>query len=154
MTPIELVDALVEFIKVAAKDYDLSTKIDGVTKMPDVHAGYLPPKEKNNDDKAIFPYIIVQYDSGHDDQDNQAKIRIIIGTYSEDEQNGWRDALNVANRLHIALRKSPLLGPFSLVGPIKPKLFPEQFCPEWLAMIEVSYNLPQVQFEWSDELYD
>ena len=39
MTPIELVDALVEFLKEVVKEYDLSTKVDGISKAPDVHAG-------------------------------------------------------------------------------------------------------------------
>ncbi|MFD2087836.1 hypothetical protein ACFSND_21970 [Brevibacillus brevis] len=40
---------------------------------------------------------------------NIVKIRVIVITYSEDEQNGWIDSLNVANRIKIGLKRDPII---------------------------------------------
>ena len=149
MTPIELVDALVEFLKEVVKEYDLSTKVDGISKAPDVHAGYLPPKSKD-DSATEFPYIIVRYLSEDDVDADTVNVGLIIGTHSEDEQNGWRDPLNIATRIKIALKKVRYIDSYSLSGPIKIELFEEQPFPYWFAIMDLNFNIPQVQFEWSD----
>lgn len=153
MTPIELVDTLVEFIKEAVKEYDLSTKVDGISKAPEVHAGYLPPKVKG-DDEPELPYIIVRYLSEEDSDTGNVDIGIIIGTHSEDEQNGWRDPLNIATRIKIALKKVGFIGPFSLNGKINTELFEDQPFPFWFAVMNVSFNIPQVQMDWSEHDFD
>lgn len=153
MTPIELVDALSDFIKDVVKEYDLSTKIDGKCKAPEVHSGYLPPKTKG-DDASDFPYIIVRYLSENDNSGNVVSMRIIIGTYSEDEQNGWRDTLNIATRIKIAIRKRETLGPFSLSDKIETELFEDQPFPYWFAVMDLDFNAPQVQMDWSEHDID
>lgn len=153
MTPIELVDALVDFIKAAVKDYDLSTKIEGLSKAPEVYSGYLPPKIKG-DDASEFPYILVRYLSGEDDETDTVDIALIIGAYSEDEQNGWRDPLNIATRIKIAIKKAGIIGPYALTGKVKTELFEEQPFPYWFAVMELRFNIPQVQIDWSEYDFD
>jgi hypothetical protein len=152
MTPIELVDGLVEFISFTVKDFDLSTKVDGINKSPSVYAGYLPPVDDEDETLAPqdYPFIIVRFLSETDDNDSDiANIRLVIGTHSEDEQNGWRDALNIATRVKIALKKSQFIGPFALTGKIQTELFEEQLRPFWHIIMDLSFNTPQVQTEWS-----
>lgn len=156
MTPIELVDGLVIFIKQVVKDFELSTKVKGVSKIPSVYPGYFPNQEDDEDENLTpndYPYVIVRYLSDSDDRDEVdiANIRLIIGTHSEDEQNGWRDALNIATRIKIHLKAKQFIGPFSLTGKIQTELFEEQLHPFWHAMMDLSFNMPQVQLEWSDK---
>lgn len=156
MTPIELVDGLVDFIKKVVDQYDLSTKIKDIKKAPSVYAGYLPPD--NEDDESLtpddYPFVIVRFISDTDDIDSSdiANIRILIGTYSEDEQNGWRDTLNIATRIKIELKKKQFTGPFALTGKVQTELFEEQLRPFWHAIMDFSFVIPQVQPEvnWGD----
>lgn len=158
MTPIVLVDGLVEFIKCVVKDYDLSTKIDGINKVPSVHAGYLPADDDDDDEDENlapqdYPFVIVRFLSDTDEADSDlTNIRLVIGTHSEDEQNGWRDALNIATRVKIALKKSQFIGPFALTGKIQTELFEEQLRPFWHVIMDLSFNTPQVQPEWRNIL--
>lgn len=153
MTPIELIDSLVKFFKETVKDYSLDTKGKN-NKAPEVYAGYLPPKGKK-DDSSEFPYVIVRYLEEDDNNEADAvTVGVIIGTYSEDEQNGWRDPLNIATRLKIALRKVGVIGPYSLGNKIKIELFEEQPFPYCFAVMEFSFNIPQVQIDWSEHDFE
>lgn len=153
MTPIELVDMLVDFLKEVVKEYDLATKTEGVSKAPEIHSGYLPPKIKG-DDTSDFPYIIVRYLSEEDSSENTVSIRLLIGTYSEDEQNGWRDTLNIVTRAKIAFKKKRVFGPFSLTDKITAELFEEQPFPFWFAVMDLNFNAPQIQTDWSEQGFD
>lgn len=149
MTSLQLVDRLIAFLKEVVKDYDLSTKVDGISKAPDVYSGYLPSKNKD-DDVSKFPYIIVRFLSEEDSAEDTVNIRLIIGTYSEDEQDGWRDAVNIATRIKIALKKVQVIGSYSLGDKIKIELFEEQPFPQWIAVMDLSFYIPQVQLDWSE----
>ncbi|KAB8126909.1 hypothetical protein F9U64_18995 [Gracilibacillus oryzae] len=153
MTPILLVDALVKRIKQIVHDFDLETKKDDLTKTPEVYAGYLPPKLKSREEDD-FPYILVRFLTESDNENDVASIRLIIGTFSEDEQDGWRDPLNIATRIKIALKKSPALDSFSLRDRIKIELFEEQPYPYWFAMMDMDFDMPQVQLDWSENGLD
>lgn len=154
MNPIGLVDELVKHIGEVVKNYDLTTKIEGVNKIPSVYAGYLPPKDDDDEELTPndYPFVIIRFLSDEDeiDADNLASVRIVIGTHSEDDQNGWRDPLNIATRLKIALKKKQTFGPFALTGKVQTELFEEQLRPYWHAIMDLSFHIPQVQFEWSD----
>lgn len=155
MTPIELVDGLVKFIEHVVKEYKLATKVGGVNKTPSVYAGYLPTNDAEDDEVNLtpkdYPFVIVRYISDNDDLDGVvANVRLIIGTYSEDDQNGWRDAINIATRIKIELKRQTLTGLFSLNNKIQTELFEEQLRPFWHAIMELSFNIPQVQPEWSE----
>jgi hypothetical protein len=154
MTPIDLVDELVKFIKDVVKDYDFTTKKKGVLKAPSVYPGYLPSKEDDDDTLTPndYPFVIVRFLSESDDQElnDTVDIRILIGTYSEDEQNGWRDPVNMATRIKLHLKKKPIIGPFSLTDKIQIELFEEQLKPFWHLIMDLSFNIPKVQPDWSE----
>lgn len=151
MTPIELVDTIANYLKEVVKEYDLETKKDGIIKAPEIHTGYLPDKKNSNEiDKLDFPYVIIRFLSEDDSNVDTVNIRLIIGTYSEDEVNGWRDPVNIATRIKIALRKKRVFGPFSLIDKIKIELFEEQPFPQWFTTMDLQFNIPQVQMDWSE----
>lgn len=150
MNPVELVDKLVDFSKKVVKDYDLPTKNGESSKSPNIYPGYLPDKKKG-DEQSEFPYVIIRFLSEQDKEDDKVNIRFIIATYSEDEVNGWRDPVNIATRIKIALKKQQIFGPFSLNGEIKIDLFEDQPFPQWFATMDVTFVIPQVQMDWSEQ---
>lgn len=154
MHAIALVDSLVEFIKEVVKQYNLATKIEGVNKTPDVYPGYLPPKDDDDEELVPndYPFVIVRYVSEDDEisDKNTIRVRLIIGTRSDDEQNGWRDTVNIATRIKIELKKKMIIDSFSLTGKVQTELFEEQLRPYWHAVMELEFESPQVQYEWSD----
>lgn len=151
MTPIQFVDCLIEFLREVVKEYNLETKINGVTKAPEVYPWDLPHKDSRSDISSIFPFIIVRLLAEEDnDEEDKVNIRLIIGTYSDDEQDGWRDVLNVATRIKIALKKVQIIGSGSLEDKIKIELIEDQPFPQWFATMDLSFLLPQVQLDWSE----
>lgn len=159
MTPIDLIDDLVKFIQEAVRHYDLTTKVNGQTKSPSVYAGYLPTQDEEDGEEVLtpsdYPFVIVRFLSETDvlNESDTTSVLLIIGTHSEDEQGGWRDAVNIATRIKIALKKIQSIGPFVLTGKIQTELFEEQSRPFWHAIMELSFHIPQVQPEWSDDNY-
>ncbi|KYD02639.1 hypothetical protein B4102_0233 [Heyndrickxia sporothermodurans] len=154
MTPIELVDALVEYVKQIVKDFNLTTKVEGVSKVPSVYAGYLPnqDEDEDEDDRLTpndYPFIIIRYLSESDElySENVVNIRLLIGTFSEEEQNGWRDTINIATRIKMELKKKMYLGPFVLKDKIQIELFEEQLKPFWHGIMDLTFNIPQIQPE-------
>lgn len=147
MTPILLVDKLADFIKPVVAEFELDSNVEGVKKAPQVMSGYL--KEKKPKEKQVipdFPYVIVRYleDTDTENDGNSAKVKILAGTYSEDEQDGWRDAMNVITRIKKALMKQRFLGAFKIEYPIKTELPEEQLYPEWVAILHLTVTMPHV----------
>ncbi|WP_025847608.1 hypothetical protein [Paenibacillus ehimensis] len=148
MTPLILVDDLVSFIKPVVQQFVLESNATGISKAPQVIAGYLKEKKAvQNQNPPDFPYVIVRFLEDDDSEESySASIRIIAGTYSEDEQNGWRDPVNILSRIKIALLENRIIGkPFWTEKPIKIELPEEQVFPEWVAWMTLRFTVPQVQ---------
>lgn len=147
-----VVDALIEHITPAVSDFSLETNVRGhAFKAPKVRAGYLAEKKPGpSQSPPDFPYVIVRFLEDNDtDDSNIAQIRIIAGTYSQDEENGWRDALNVATRVKQHLLAHPCFdSAFRVMRPIRTELPEEQPFPEWVAMLTIHVQLPQVREEY------
>lgn len=154
MHGMDLVDSLVIFLKEVLKDLELPTKVDEVYKAPNIYGGYPPPKpnQRNDDaDSEGYPFVIVRY-LGQTDvlyDKKTMSVRLIIGTYSKDEQNGWRDNLNVWNRIEVALKEKQFIGPFSLTGKIEVDLFEEHMRPTWHSTAILEFDAPQIQSDRS-----
>ena len=150
MTPLILVDKLIEFITLVVVNFELESNIPGIKKAPQVISGYL--KEKKPKEKQTvpdFPYVIVRYlKDTNAEEGATAIIRVIAGTYSEDEQSGWRDCMNVITRIKEALLKQRFIGgPFKIEYPIKTELPEEQPYPEWVAFLTLNVTIPSIQEE-------
>lgn len=149
MTPVMLVDRLIDFIKPVVAEYVLKSNVPGIAKAPQVISGYLKEKRRGElQDPPDFPYVIVRY-LEDDDTDNGsiAKLIIIAGTHSEDTQDGWRDCMNVITKIKAALLKQRFFGPFKIEKPVKTELPEEQPYPEWVAFLTLNVTIPQIQEE-------
>ncbi|MBG9479414.1 hypothetical protein [Lysinibacillus sphaericus] len=156
MLNINLIDDLVAFLNETLKEMQLPTKDENIVKAPTVYDGYLPPKKNpsrrgEDTEQDDFPYVIVRYLGEEDQQykENVATLRLVVGTFSKDEQHGWRDNLNVMNRIKISLGKKQVIGAASITGTISMALFEEHPKPMWHGVMEVQFNLPQVEWERS-----
>ena len=149
MTPIMLIDRLIDFIKPVVAEYVLPSNVPWITKAPQVLGGYLPEKKpRPGQDPPDFPYVIVRYLEDDDTyEENTATVRIIAGAYSEDTQDGWRDCMNVITKIKTALLKQRFFGPFKIEKPVKTELPEEQPYPEWVAFLMLTITIPQVQEE-------
>ncbi|QGQ95865.1 hypothetical protein EHS13_13760 [Paenibacillus psychroresistens] len=150
MTPIILIDSLIAFVEMAVVNFELQSNNPDIKKAPQVLGGYLDEKKPGpKQDPPDFPYVIIRYLEDDDQQDgNNAKVRIMAGTYSEDAKDGWRDAMNVITRIKQALLKQGIIGGcFRVEKPIKTELPEEQPYPEWVALMTISVVMPQIYEE-------
>lgn len=150
MTPVILVDELVKFIKPVVAEFDLQTNKKGITKAPQVISGFLAEKMPGDQqDNPDFPFVIVRFLKDSDtDESNIAIVRIYVGTYSQDEQNGWRDAMNVTIRIKQALLKQRIIGKqFRVEKPMETEMPEEQPFPEWTVVLTINVTMPQIDEE-------
>ncbi len=141
MTPVMLIDELKVFIEEIVKNYWLETKND-TSKAPQVITGYLPPKKSTPDPD--YPFVIVRLSKGKDQQGSGgAVVRIIIGTYSEDSQNGWRDVANIIDRIWNELMKKQVIGKkFKIEYPLDWDIPEEQPYPYWIGVMDTNWTVP------------
>lgn len=151
MTPIVLVDTMIKFIEPVVENFELQSNVPDIKKAPQVIGGFLSEKKRSQEqDPPDFPFVIVRYidDEDKGDGTNVATVKIIVGTYSEDYQDGWRDCMNVVIRIKEELLKQRIIGgPFRVEYPIKIELPEEQPFPEWAAFLTVKIIMPSIQEE-------
>ncbi len=146
MTPVILVDELRDYLKLVVEKYWFETNKKEVNKPPQVISGYLPAKKAT--DIPDFPFILVRLSDGEDADSSTVTVYVVIGTYSEDAQNGWRDPANIVERVRQSLlKKRTLANRFRLEMPLKYELPDEQPVPHWFGIITTKWTIPQLQEE-------
>ena len=160
MHALDIVDALVVFLQNAMSDYLLPTK-DGVEKPPTVYDGYLSAKKnarrgEDNPEHEDYPFIIVRYLGDEDElhQQNTIAFKLLVGTYNQDEQHGWRDTLGLMTRIKTKLREEQVIDSAMLTGKISTGLFEEQLKPMWHGVMEVEFEMPQIQIKNKELMED
>ncbi|MGE7942820.1 hypothetical protein ACQKNB_12100 [Lysinibacillus xylanilyticus] len=156
MDSLSMTDELVAFFTEKLADLSLQTKDENVFKAPTVYDGYLPPKKnarrgEEDTEQDDYPFVIVRflYEKDNLKDKNVMKFRLLIGTYSKDDRQGWRDTLDVMNHMKFALKEVGSVGPGLLTGEIEAALFEEQMKPLWRGVMEVEFATPPVQLDWS-----
>lgn len=153
MHALDITDQLVAFLQGAMNDYLLPTK-DGVEKPPTVFDGYLPAKKnarrgEDDPEQEDYPFIIVRYLGDEDElqKTNNIAFKFVVGTYNQDEQRGWRDTLGLMIRIKTKLREQQAIGTAILTGKVSTALFEEQAKPMWHGVMEVEFEMPQIQIK-------
>lgn len=157
MHSLDVLDAIVLFLQEKLSDLLLKTKEEDVLKPPTIYDGYLPAKKnisrrgEDDPEHEDYPFVIVRYISEKDEVHVKKTInfKLLIGVYNKDEQHGWRDALALMNRIELLLKETQIIGAASLTGDVEKGLFEEQMKPMWHGVMEVTFELPQVQTKWS-----
>jgi hypothetical protein len=142
-TPSLLIDALRGFVDGIVKEYWLETNRREKSKPPQVVMGYLPAK--NSTPEPDYPFVIIRLAEGTDKKDGSTVVvKIIVGTYSEDSQNGWRDVANIIQRLRFELFKHGVVGKkFRVEYPMKFEIPEEQPYPEWIGIMTTTWAMAQ-----------
>lgn len=146
-TPLILVDELCKLIADATAELVLEAKT-GPPRPPSAVAGFLdddeprPGKPPDDEFERAVPFVLVRFRSGEDTQDaGTATVRLIATTYSRHGQ-GWRDPLNVLERIRQGIITSrPLARQFDLQLPIKWEMPDEQPWPYWIAWITTTWAI-------------
>ncbi|SDD89654.1 hypothetical protein [Sporomusa acidovorans] len=156
-TPLILVDELCRLITDATGELILEAKT-GPSRPPSVIPGFLdddePKPGKPPEEKAV-PFVLVRFRSGEDtEQAGMATVRLIATTYSKHGQ-GWRDPMNVLERIRQAiLTHRPLVRQFDLQLPIKWDMPEEQPWPYWIAWMTTSWTIGRpILTEMEDTMY-
>jgi len=141
-----MMDELVKVLKEATYMLQLETP-KGVFRAPQVADGYLSPKNPKVEVTEDFPYVIARYlNDTSNDEGAMAQVKVICGTYSEDDQRGWRDLLNLTNAIKTyLLAQRSFGGCFSIELPLKREFPEEQPAPEWVGWFTLSVAIPNIQ---------
>jgi len=150
MTPVMMIDELVERIKEIVQQLRLGTTDPDIQRAPQVWAETVPKKSATESGSSDVPWVIVRFIEDEEDDDRcLATVRIITGTFSEDEREGWRDILNVTTRIKSELLKNPLFGGnrFRIERPFLTEIPEEQPFPVWIGVQTVKVAMPKIDEE-------
>ncbi len=139
-----LVSAITDYLEKVVKNFFLETS-QGNQKVPQIIEGYLPPKRSGV--VSDFPYIIVRPIEGEDFNDRATVVvALIIGTYSIDYSEGYKDVANIIWRIRTALLQQRVLeGIYRLEPPLKWSMFEDQPIEQWLGVITTTWVVPLPQ---------
>jgi hypothetical protein len=118
MTPLNLEDQLVSFIEPLVEEYDLKTSMSWtgpggpIYGKPIVKSGYIPSYLTGEGDVHGIPHVVIQYTGGDFTfQQSTHTAEILISTLDDElDHQGYRDALNIAEKLKTALFTERHLG--------------------------------------------
>lgn len=151
MTPLELQDELVSELQRIFKDFRLKTL--GGDRVPiKVFPQDIPVLETDEDEGPI-PYIIVRLNTGSDpgakDSNNSVKLVIIIGVYDSDaDQQGYRDAMNIVQKIYERFHKDPNLnGKAVYSGEFNWAMQEDGYYPYFFAACSVVFHIPAIRRE-------
>lgn len=155
MTPIILLDNLAEFIKQKTENISLEVRTppgEKAKRRPaEVHKMRLPKKE---DSTKRVPYILLQILQGEDTMDDEGgpisrcKIRIVVSTYSEDQNCGAYDVLNVILRIRTELERVGIIADqFCLQKPLEYLIYPDDYAPYYFGEMMTNWTIPEIKRE-------
>lgn len=160
-TPLILVDELCKLISKATAELVLEAKA-GISPRPlSVIPGFLdedeprPGRPPDDEVEKAVPFVLVRFVAGEDtEQAGTATIRLIATTYSKHGQ-GWRDPLEVLERIRQAiLTHWPLAKQFDLQLPIKWDMPEEQPWPYWIAWMTTTWAVGRpILTEMEEDIY-
>lgn len=112
MTPIELIEELAKELESIFKGQNYKSSSGEYVPL-NIYEHALPINETDDDPDRI-PYLIVRLNSGKDpgtrDSNNTVKLVIIIGIWDNSlNQQGYRDVLNIIQKIYERFQKNPNL---------------------------------------------
>ena len=150
MIPTQLQDALVKELSRLFKDF----KLKSPNKNEMVELTILPQdlpiiyKYEDDEENEPFPYMIVKLDSGNidDGEAHKVKVLILIGIFDNNEnKQGYRDVLNIIDRIYIRFGKDRMLDhQYEVEWPFRWQLYEDDTHPYYFGGIEMSFNIPSV----------
>ena len=149
MTPSRLIHFLAEEIREAVKDYKLIAEMQADKKVT-VYEQYMPKDRFEVD--TFYPCITVFLQSVEDEgEDSIATVLLRIGVFGGWAEDGWRDLLNIAERLRQHLIMKPIIGgEFQRVSPMAFEPLSVQPEPFFYGNLAARYMIgtPRQNVEW------
>ena len=115
MTPRKLIKALAKELRQELKDFKLSAEYQADRKVR-VYEQIMPLAEADND--TFFPNVLiylVQVDE--DGTDSLATVNFSIAVYGGEDEQGWQDLFNIAERVRQFVLTHPVVDKFPLEMP-------------------------------------
>lgn len=156
MTPIVLLDCLESFIKEKTANIKLQVRVmnssqEEKTRAAEIYKMGLPSKDAKIQ---RIPYILLQILTGKDDKSGTApeesicQIRIVVGIYAENDNEGGYDVLNVLLRIRSELKKICIIGGyFALQNPLEYIVYPDNIAPYYFGEMITNWSMPTIQRE-------
>lgn len=132
-----------------------------------IYDGWIPPKRRGQTDDNEYPFIMVRpgrgehlREGGRNGQggaagqsSNTVDVSIYVGTFGDDA-TGYREALQVIERIMIDLNHRPQVGDRCRVMPGMSWEMPEeQPYPQWIAMLNITMQLPHTAEKMETDFY-
>lgn len=130
MTPRNLIKALAKELRGVLKDLKLLAEYQPARKIR-VYEQIIPLAESRTD--TFFPNVVVYLlRIDEDGTDSIATVNFSIGVYGGEDEAGWQDLFNIAERVRQFILTHPIIGKFPLVdgfylAPVPPSEQPEPF---------------------------
>lgn len=98
ITPVDLIKTLAQEFRIVLKDFNLEAEYQE-NKNITVYEQALPLPQFEDD--TFFPYAVVSVEKVIDDDDFESYVVVVvsIGVYGGDDEGGWQDLFNIAERL-------------------------------------------------------
>lgn len=136
---LELLDLLVEKVREILFDYKLRSTKDGEFVSINVYPQDLPGRKKK--EEATYPYVLVCFDEQTVSDDTDIKMYFLIGIRDDNEdKQGFRDVLQIANKIYYELFESPAVGQFRMERECKIMLQQEDTFPFFIGGIETNWR--------------
>ena len=136
---IELLDALADKVREILADFKIRSTKDGEHCEINIYVQYLPGRKKK-EDETFYPYVIVCFDEQTVSDENEIKIYFLIGIRDDNEdKQGFRDVLQIANKIYYKLLEQPLVGNFRIERECKIILQQEETFPFFIGGIETNW---------------
>lgn len=114
----------------------------------------LPKKKYEKDEPALFPFILLEVDSGEvpqssSDEINQCKINIITGVNTDDDEQP--ETLSLVDRICLYLIDSNIIGEqYEIISSVKWQIGKDEVAPYEYGVIEVTFSLPKISTKQSE----
>lgn len=146
-TELDLLNAVRDFV---VKHNDVLVKnAKNEMVLPNVFKYFTPSTVNKRNEEGVYPaYIVRLGDSVVDSEkqfEDECSIRIVAIATDQDHENGMDQAIKMIRRMKEELQNVSFLGPFDLVGKMKMVVPEEQEFPQWLAYLDVNFNIPAIQ---------
>lgn len=155
MTPLELQDEMAAELKKLFSNFicrNSASEDDGVLAGVNIYTQDIPVPETDSEETPI-PYIIVRLESGQDDGTrdsfNTVSLLLVIGVWdNEADQQGYRDAMNIIQRIYHRFHKNPNLnGKAVYAGNFRWAVQDDSYYPYFFAACNLNFHIAAVRKE-------
>ena len=146
-TELDLLNTVKQFVE--EHNTMLVSNKKGELVVPHVYKHFTPTAINQRNDGGVYPAYIVRFGNSEVNAEQQFEdecaIRIVAVSTNENHEAGMDQAMKMIRQMKEALQSVGFIGPFDQVGKMKMTVPEEQEFPQWLAVLDVSFNIPAIQ---------